>query len=189
MFARRGFSRTSLRVIAQRAQVSIALIGHHFGNKQALYISVCGWVAQTLSEHAATELRSDMSLPEAGTHLVAGLRRALEMNPDLATCAGRELRYGGQIPDHPGLVAALHGEISRVLVTRANGQVNDLEEANWWASHVLYVALGPLVLEPLVTQSNATRERHPGNEACASDLLGTWRQRSGPFTDLRVRQG
>jgi AcrR family transcriptional regulator len=184
MFARRGFTRTSLRLIAQRAQVSIALIGHHFGNKQALYVTVCAWVAQSLSEFASKELRPAMSMPEAGTLLVAGLQRAFEEDPDLATCTRRELQEVGHAGGHPSLIAALHDEIGRALAGRGHG-----EDANWWASQVLYLALGPLLLEPLLVNPSSRIVRSSRDGGRATDLLVTWRQRMGPMPGEPARQG
>ncbi len=52
MFAERGLSQTSLRAIAKRAQVSPALLVHHFSSKERL-IDEC--IAQTLGRWVAEE--------------------------------------------------------------------------------------------------------------------------------------
>lgn len=184
MFARRGFARTSLRLIAQRAQVSIALIGHHFGNKQALYDTVCAWVAQSLSELASRDLHPGMSMPEAGTRLAAGLRRVLEEDADLATCTRRELHEGGLPSRHPSLIVALHDEIGRTLVGRGYG-----DDAPWWASHVLYLALGPLMLDSLLVNAPMRIARGGEDDRRTRDLLCAWRQRPGPFQGDPARHG
>jgi AcrR family transcriptional regulator len=173
-----------LRLIAQRAQVSIALIGHHFGNKQALYVTVCAWVAQSLSEMASRDLRAGMSMPEAGSQLAAGLQRVLEDDADLATCARRELHEGGLPSRHPSLIASLHDEIGRTLVVRGYG-----EDAHWWASHVLYLALGPLMLDALLVNAPVRSAGGTHEERRTKDLLGAWRRRPGTIPGDPARHG
>lgn len=64
-FAAGGFAGASMRTIAARADVSQALVHHHFGSKQALYdlvvadaVERCrtfaeGWLAELLGQHDA----------------------------------------------------------------------------------------------------------------------------------------
>jgi TetR/AcrR family transcriptional regulator len=46
MFARRGFEATSVREIARDCGVDVALIAHHCGSKDALWLAVVGQIAE-----------------------------------------------------------------------------------------------------------------------------------------------
>lgn len=48
LFAARGFSGTSVRAIAEAAQVNIAAISYHFGDKDGLYVAVLGKLYEEL---------------------------------------------------------------------------------------------------------------------------------------------
>ncbi len=56
-FAEHGYDGTSLRLIAQRANRPLSLIGHHFGGKEGLYLEVFRFLtASTFSVLADTEV-------------------------------------------------------------------------------------------------------------------------------------
>ncbi|WAC73363.1 TetR family transcriptional regulator [Roseateles sp. SL47] len=64
IFARRGYEATSVRDIARQAGVDAALIAHHFGSKEALWIAVVDQIAARIHPllEVATELRSRADL-------------------------------------------------------------------------------------------------------------------------------
>src|SRR5260370_23940116 len=57
-FARRGFEATSVREIARDCGVDPALISHHFGSKEALWIAV----VEQIAEQAAPMIESTAKL-------------------------------------------------------------------------------------------------------------------------------
>ncbi len=63
-FALRGFEATSVREIARRAEVDPALIAHHFGSKEALWLAVVEQIARQVQPmfDTAAALRRDPAL-------------------------------------------------------------------------------------------------------------------------------
>lgn len=64
IFALRGYEATSVREIAREADVDAALIAHHFGSKEALWLAVVEQIKVLLDPmlEAARELRGEASL-------------------------------------------------------------------------------------------------------------------------------
>lgn len=64
IFALRGYEATSVREIARQAEVDPALIAHHFGSKEALWLAVVEQIKQLLDPmlETAAALRADASL-------------------------------------------------------------------------------------------------------------------------------
>ncbi|MDH0867333.1 helix-turn-helix domain containing protein [Mitsuaria sp. GD03876] len=64
IFALRGYEATSVREIAREADVDAALIAHHFGSKEALWLAVVEQIKVLLDPMLATAvaLRADASL-------------------------------------------------------------------------------------------------------------------------------
>ncbi len=64
IFALRGYEATSVREIARQAEVDPALIAHHFGSKEALWLAVVEQIKELLDPmlETATALRADASL-------------------------------------------------------------------------------------------------------------------------------
>lgn len=86
LFGSQGFTRTTVRQIAERAGVSAPLVMHHFGTKDGLRQACDDWVMQTLrQEEAMLALSGGMpalnefvaghpEFAEVMSYLVAGLR-------------------------------------------------------------------------------------------------------------------
>lgn len=64
IFALRGYEATSVREIARQAEVDPALIAHHFGSKEALWLAVVEQIKELLDPmlETAAALRADASL-------------------------------------------------------------------------------------------------------------------------------
>jgi AcrR family transcriptional regulator len=56
-FARNGFAETNMRDVAERAQLSLPVIYHHFGSKERLYQTVCTSVFGKKSQRLVAALR------------------------------------------------------------------------------------------------------------------------------------
>ncbi|MET0985770.1 MAG: TetR/AcrR family transcriptional regulator [Steroidobacteraceae bacterium] len=56
-FARNGFAETNMREVAERAQLSLPVIYHHFGSKERLYQAVCTSVFGKKSQRLIAALR------------------------------------------------------------------------------------------------------------------------------------
>jgi len=72
-FAKRGFEATSVREIARDSGVDPALISHHFGSKEALWIAVVEQIAQ----HAVPMIEATGKLRTAGLTNRQRVERAL----------------------------------------------------------------------------------------------------------------
>jgi TetR/AcrR family transcriptional regulator, regulator of cefoperazone and chloramphenicol sensitivity len=82
LIAERGTARTTVRAIAERADVSPALVLHHFASKQGVLDEVSNWVLETLK--AATRERSSAATAaDAHEKRQAGLDRLLDRLPQL----------------------------------------------------------------------------------------------------------
>ncbi len=85
MFAEKGFADTSLRAIAKRAEVSPALLIHHFGTKDALVKEAISktlgsWVAgekAMMLEDESNQLQNWQTLMEKGTKPLNFFRQVL----------------------------------------------------------------------------------------------------------------
>jgi TetR/AcrR family transcriptional regulator len=101
LFAEKGFSATSMRDLAEASGTSKALIHHHFGNKDDLYLAVKQAVMERYTEAQRPQLASDT---DPLTFIVKGMRTLFEFyrqNPGLvrlgtwAQLEGTEARWPG----------------------------------------------------------------------------------------------
>lgn len=66
VIARVGYSQTSLRQIAQEANVAVSQISYHYQNKQGLLLAVVRRVANSYYAYMQAHLKSGMSPQEKG---------------------------------------------------------------------------------------------------------------------------
>ncbi|MBR8744884.1 TetR/AcrR family transcriptional regulator [Nocardiopsis sp. MG754419] len=143
LFARQGFAGTSLRAIAAEAGVSHALVRHHYGSKEGLRAAVDEDVLDTFD----TAL-DGMGVQEAGTLAELGAASAHLFGSDQVRreYLRRSLLEGGEISAR--LFARLL-EGARDRLVALGGEVEG--PAGRWAPYqVLFLILGPLVLEPVM---------------------------------------
>lgn len=147
LFATKGFARTSLRRISQRAGVSLALIGHHFGSKAALRIAVDQWVMQTLQKAIVPAAMVGRPLAEVEFRLKRELGAVLAAEPDLRSYLRRAiLEDSGR--GEPGILGMfLHGV--RQVLGMAQGPFTE-QELQWGQSQVFLQVLGLVVMEPIL---------------------------------------
>ncbi|QDG50709.1 TetR/AcrR family transcriptional regulator [Persicimonas caeni] len=72
LFARRGYSGTTIRDIAARANVTLPVVYYHFGNKEALFLAI----VDSLFERTAERIEATV---DAGHDIEPTLRRLIEL--------------------------------------------------------------------------------------------------------------
>jgi AcrR family transcriptional regulator len=139
LFAQRGYAATSVRAIAERAQVDAALVVRNFESKAQLYERAVGLAPDTdeldpshLAESLTASLRT--KLEARPTELLAGLRSALG-HPDAARALADVMRAeqssvamslaGGHAQQRAGLIGAL---TIGVVVARYILELDGLED-------------------------------------------------------------
>ncbi len=91
IFAQRGFYASSVRQIAEASGVDAALISHHFGSKEALWIAVVDQIAtltQSLIEQTHLLRQSEMA-PRHGRSEAHGARLRDGAHPAVTRIVGR----------------------------------------------------------------------------------------------------
>jgi AcrR family transcriptional regulator len=160
LFARDGVAATSMRAVAKEAGTSPALVVHHFGSKEQLVGAVDQYVIASFHAALASVSFDPNALSfEAGSafaQVIGGdptvrqyLRRALLEEQPSSTAL---------IDDLFDLIAAGLGALDEA------GALRDDSDAMWRPYQVLFIVLGPLLLEPLL-------QRHFDGHAFDNDLL------------------
>lgn len=83
VIAREGYVRTSLRQIAQEAQVAVSQISYHYENKEGLLLAVARRVANRYYDYMQLFLKPEMSPLEKGECFIRLYQEVLENDPDL----------------------------------------------------------------------------------------------------------
>jgi AcrR family transcriptional regulator len=83
VMAREGYARTSLRQIAQEAQVAVSQISYHYENKEGLLIAVARRVAKSYYEYMQQYLKPEMAPREMGECFIRLYQEVLRDDPDL----------------------------------------------------------------------------------------------------------
>jgi len=185
-FAVRGIAATTLRAVAETAEVSIGLVQHHFRTKAALSAAVDQYVLQVVSEALeATALPEALSdgLDEAGRRLTS----LMAEHPDLITYLGRALAEGGAFGSVIftgllGISTAQRDEFSRRSTPHP-----DLDP-DWAALNPLILRVGAIILHPYIElylrESFFTEPQLRRWDAAVTSLI-----RHGQFLDEAEPQG
>lgn len=154
LFASKGYAQASLRRIAQRAGVSLALIGHHFGSKVLLREAVDGWLLRTLTEAAVPGLDPRAPLSEAAMQLASGYEAVLAVEPDSRAYLRRAVLDDAR---GEGQVIALFLAQTQQLLRGADSvsRPADPQELRRWTARVFVHVFGPLVLESALQRNEA----------------------------------
>jgi len=175
LFAAEGYAGTSLRAIAQRAGVSLALISHHFGSKHQLRDAVDAWVLATF-EKAAREAAAHAPAPadEAPCRaFAAAVGELLGARPEIRAYL-RRMAVVDATANGAALLAALLA-LARGIVERAQGARGE-RELTRQSLHWLLLVLGPALLEPVL-------------ERCVPDLFEAPRASPRPAEPSWLRAG
>jgi AcrR family transcriptional regulator len=147
LFAARGSAQTPLRLIAEKAFVSLALISHHFGTKLALREAVDKYIVSCF-EKALDAVPPSMlrrSDADAMKQLVESLERVLNTRPEIRGYIRRAasetyLGHGGA-PLIDSLIRMTEGALARVA------PAGDRDGA-WQPMQLFLLVFGPTLLEP-----------------------------------------
>jgi len=83
VIAREGYVRTSLRQIAQEAQVAVSQISYHYTNKEGLLLAVARRVAKKYYDYMQLSLNPEMTPLEKGESFIRLYQEVLAKDPDL----------------------------------------------------------------------------------------------------------
>ncbi len=83
LFLEKGFERTSIRDIAGKANINIALMNYHFKNKENLFDSIFSELLQACTPSLNNILSSELPLEEKITEYVSKYIDILQENPRL----------------------------------------------------------------------------------------------------------
>ena len=159
LFAEQGYRATTTRQIATEAHVSHALLRYHFSSKEGLRQAVDENVLGAFGTAFGAAREEGI---ETGTLAEAGRAAALVFGAD-----SERRRYIRRVlidGDDRGaallqqLVDGAENEIERLM---AGGSVLPAEDRRWAAYQVLFLILGPLLLEPTLTQVLGTDPFEP----------------------------
>ncbi len=148
LFAANGVAATSLRGVAQAAEVSPALVVHHFGSKKGLCRAVDETVVKRI-ESALAEVpveRGDEPLAERG-HVVV---RLLRSQPVLCDYLGRALTEDTEASAE--LFRRLFASASRDGALVDAGAIRGKSDPFWRAIHQMLLVVGPLMMRRLIEQ-------------------------------------
>lgn len=147
-FAIRGVAATSLRTVAEAAEVSVGLVQHHFGTKLALVAAVDQYVlaqvGEALEATALTDAPVD-GLDDAGQRLTS----LMAERPDVMSYLGRALAEGGTLGAvvFDGLLAISAAQ--RDEFVRQGNPRPDLDP-EWAALNPLILRVGAIILHPYI---------------------------------------
>jgi TetR/AcrR family transcriptional regulator, regulator of cefoperazone and chloramphenicol sensitivity len=164
-FSTHGIAATSLRMVAETAEVSIGLVQHYFGTKAALRDAVDQYVLRVVGEALeSTALPGPPAdgLNEAGRRLTA----LMAEKPEVMAYLGRALAEGGAFGSVIfegllGISAAQRDQFAQQGMARP-----DLDP-DWAALNPLILRVGAIILRPYI-------ERCLGEEFFSEPQLRRW---------------
>ncbi len=131
MVAERGSAAASLRAIAEAAEVSPALVNHHFGSREALLEHVNGHALEVFAR-AYTDTPADLSPAELLRRRSDQTRAVMEQHPEVCDFIGQRLAEGGGAASSflTGFLTAGQQELARLQSAGAVRADADL----WWST-------------------------------------------------------
>ncbi len=119
LFATRGFNRTGVRELAEKAQVSLSMINYHFGNKSGLLKAINDYFFSRYIQNAKEVLSTDDPIEIRFEKFIDKQIQFFKSNPDLMIIALTEFPYNE--PDVAtqkaryisGMIKNFHGEMTK----------------------------------------------------------------------------
>ncbi|MFC5752183.1 TetR/AcrR family transcriptional regulator [Actinomadura rugatobispora] len=164
-FATRGVSGTSLRAVAEAADVSIGLVQHHFGTKARLVSAVEDHVLRVVGEAvASTPLPAppEDSLAELG-HRVTSI---MTDHPEVVGYVGRAMVDGDAIASviFDGLVTVSAAQWDQLA---DHGLLSPGTDRTWAVLNPLILVIGTVILRAQI-------DRHLPEPLATGDQLRRW---------------
>jgi TetR/AcrR family transcriptional regulator, regulator of cefoperazone and chloramphenicol sensitivity len=147
LFAKKGFAATSMRMVAQKAGVSPALIAHHYGSKDGLRSAVDQAVLHAFgTEFEAVEVKGPST--EIAMRFGHAVNKVVIHNQDVRGYIRRSF-LDDALSGRSNLLDALLEMVARTLdKMQAAGMLRQAEDTTWRAMQVLLVVFGPTIFEP-----------------------------------------
>lgn len=148
LFATRGCAQTPLRLIAEKASVSLALISHHFGTKHELRDAVEQYIVscfeKAIDDIPPLPLRR--SGAEAMRQLVESLESVLNSRPDIRgyirRAASETCMSAGGTALIESLIKTAQGGLARMSLAEGD------RDERWRTLQLFLIVFGPTLLEP-----------------------------------------
>jgi AcrR family transcriptional regulator len=122
LFAARGFSATTIKMIAAESKQNSALIYYYYNSKATLYGHVLGRVVQRIADEAGKRIRPDSSPQEVVESVVQSQVAVLAANPHLPVLLARELIDWKAAHAEPAIRALSAGLFERLRGAIERGQ-------------------------------------------------------------------
>lgn len=148
LFATRGCANTPLRLIAEKAHVSLALISHHFGSKHGLRTAIELYVVSCFENAASHAAEYHPSEKVSAERIAEGLEQVLHAHPDIRHYIRRAASEANAAMGGAGLIDLLLGSVRSVL-TRA-GLVASDRNGERQSLQLFLLVFGPTILEPIL---------------------------------------
>lgn len=147
LFATRGAAQTPLRLIAEKALVSLALISHHFGTKLALRDAVEKYIVSCFEKAIDGIPQTTMRRADADAmkQLVESLERVLNTRPEIRGYIRRAASETYMTSGGVALIDALIKMTENALVRMSLAGDRD---GAWQPMQLFLLVFGPTLLEP-----------------------------------------
>lgn len=147
LFATRGCAQTPLRLIAEKALVSLALISHHFGTKLALRDAVEKYIVSCFEKAIDGIPQTAMRRADADAmkQLVESLERVLNTRPEIRGYIRRAASENYMTSGGVALIDALIKMTESALIRMSLAGDRD---GAWQPMQLFLLVFGPTLLEP-----------------------------------------
>jgi len=122
LFSSRGFTATTIKMIAEESGQNSALIYYYYDSKESLYRHVLDRVVGALRSEAATRMRDDASPEEVITAVVESQVAVLATRPNLQVLLSRELIDWKAAHAEPAIRTLAGTLFERIRAAIAEGQ-------------------------------------------------------------------
>lgn len=153
LFARKGYDGTRLREVAEDASVTVPLVCHHFGDKEALYAAVIERGLERFASLGWDVLRRGQTVADQLAGFLTGLTDLASNDPNITTILHREMADGGvrARPLAERLLLPLKVAASDTIrAAQARGEVRATLDADMLVLHIAGAVLYPSIAGPLV---------------------------------------